>query len=68
MGQRRMWDCRPVEVAHVDPKQVTSRAVAFMLAPRINACGRLDDINKVVDLLLCDDYERAYALAQELDS
>lgn len=46
---------------------IDSTAVAFLLAPRINAAGRLDDAIRAYDLLLCDDESRAEQLAQELN-
>jgi single-stranded-DNA-specific exonuclease len=41
--------------------------VAFRLAPRINAAGRLDDAGRGVRLLLTTDAREASALAEELD-
>jgi single-stranded-DNA-specific exonuclease len=43
-------------------------AVAFKLAPRINAVGRLGDPALVVDLLTTDDRDRAMALAQDCEA
>ncbi|MCT0249698.1 single-stranded-DNA-specific exonuclease RecJ [Synechococcus sp. CS-205] len=43
-------------------------AVAFKLAPRINAVGRLGDPALVVDLLTTEDQDRALALAQECEA
>jgi single-stranded-DNA-specific exonuclease len=43
-------------------------AVAFKLAPRINAVGRLGDPSLVVDLLTTGDRDRAMALAQDCEA
>jgi single-stranded-DNA-specific exonuclease len=42
--------------------------VAFRIAPRLNAAGRMADANAAVDLLLTADEERARAIAEELHS
>jgi single-stranded-DNA-specific exonuclease len=41
--------------------------VAFRLAPRLNAAGRLSDAATAVDLLLAPTYEHAYPLASVLE-
>ena len=46
----------------------TSQDIAFTLAPRINAAGRLDDMTIGVKALLETDTAKASVLAQELDS
>ena len=43
-----------------------ARQVAFQIAPRINAAGRMDTAQSVIDLFLTTDPERARALAQQL--
>jgi single-stranded-DNA-specific exonuclease len=43
-----------------------ARQVAFQIAPRINAAGRMDTAKAVVELFLTGDAERARALAQQL--
>lgn len=47
--------------------EVTSTAVAFGLAPRINASGRMSHANRAVALLTAEDMEEAEAIAEELD-
>lgn len=40
--------------------------VVFVIAPRINAAGRMDDARKAVQLFIEDDYEKALVLAEML--
>jgi single-stranded-DNA-specific exonuclease len=44
----------------------TSRQVAFQIAPRLNAAGRMDTAQTVIDLFLSSDPARARELAQQL--
>jgi single-stranded-DNA-specific exonuclease len=53
--------------AGVDPSRVGERAVAFALAPRINAAGRMYRADAGLELLLTDSDERAREIAAELD-
>lgn len=55
--------------AALDPavKQLTGFDVAFRLAPRINAAGRMDVASDVVELFLTRDTARATELAQKLE-
>ena len=46
---------------------LTAEQVAFKLAPRLNAAGRMADPQLALDLLLTDDRRRAALLAQELE-
>jgi single-stranded-DNA-specific exonuclease len=55
-------------VAGVDPAKVTERAVAFALAPRLNAAGRLYRADAGLELILTADPMRAAQIAHELDS
>jgi single-stranded-DNA-specific exonuclease len=54
-------------VAGVDASRVNERAVAFALAPRLNAAGRLYRADAGLELLLTEDRLRAAEIAQELD-
>ena len=48
--------------------EVSCYDVGFRLAPRLNACGRLEDATRGVELLLCRDPEEAVIIAGELDA
>ena len=47
--------------------EVTSSMIAYRLAPRINACGRLSNPDMALHLLLCQDSDEAFALARKID-
>ncbi len=51
------------EVAGAAQRPLTATSVAFTLAPRINAAGRMGDPLQALALLLCRDEEQAVALA-----
>jgi len=56
-------------VAALDPaaKQLTGFDIAFRLAPRINAAGRMDVASEVIELFCTRDAARAQELATKLD-
>ena len=56
-------------VAALDPaaKQITGFDVAFRLAPRINAAGRMDVASEVIELFSTRDAGRAAELAAKLE-
>ena len=56
-----------MSVAKVDPSGLDTQALAFRLAPRINAAGRLRRADAGLELLLTDDEGRAAQIAAELD-
>jgi len=56
-----------MRVAGVDPAAVDEGAVAFRLAPRINASGRLGRPSAALHLLLTDSEYEAGLLAEELE-
>jgi single-stranded-DNA-specific exonuclease len=45
----------------------TARQVAFQIAPRLNAAGRMDTAMAVIEMFLSSDPERARELARQLD-
>jgi len=55
--------------AALDPasKQITGFDVAFRLAPRINAAGRMDVASEVIELFTTRDSHRATELASKLE-
>jgi len=56
-----------VELAHLDGRPLTSEEVAFRIAPRINAAGRMDVAADVIDLFTLKDPARAREVAARLD-
>jgi single-stranded-DNA-specific exonuclease len=58
-----------MQVAKLDPKQraLTATDLAFRIAPRINAAGRMDVASDVVELFTTRDAVRADELAAKLD-
>ncbi|MGM0864345.1 MAG: single-stranded-DNA-specific exonuclease RecJ [Bacillota bacterium] len=55
-------------IANAQQQEITEESIGFMIAPRINAVGRLGDADPAVDLMLTEDAEEAKALAEEIDS
>ncbi|MCZ2258386.1 single-stranded-DNA-specific exonuclease RecJ [Sporosarcina sp. G11-34] len=55
-------------VAGVEQSGLTEESIGFMIAPRINAVGRLGDASPAVDLLKTMDVTVATGLAKELDN
>jgi len=56
-----------MSVAGVDSAKVNERSVAFALAPRLNAAGRLYRADAGLELILTSDPLRAAQIAEELD-
>ncbi|BBL99996.1 single-stranded-DNA-specific exonuclease RecJ [Microbulbifer sp. GL-2] len=68
----RSGRCRPgisalLEVAGRDQRRLSTTDIGFILGPRINAAGRLDDIGTGIRCLLTQDPSEARELAGELD-
>lgn len=57
-----------LEVCSLSGKELNAYNVAFMVAPRINAAGRIADARECVELLLTEDTGRAMEIARKLDS
>lgn len=51
-----------------DPARVVAADLAFAVAPRLNAAGRLEDMSIGIACLLCDDPTQAAELVKRLDA
>ncbi|WP_421684206.1 single-stranded-DNA-specific exonuclease RecJ [Stutzerimonas urumqiensis] len=56
-----------LEVAGRDPARITATDLGFILGPRLNAAGRLDDMSLGIECLLCEDEASARDMAVQLD-
>lgn len=56
-----------LKVAGVESKKINASTIAFSIAPRLNAAGRLGTAVTAVELLLTHDTKRAAEIAAELD-
>ena len=56
-----------LEVAGRDYSRINSTDLGFILGPRLNAAGRLDDMSLGIECLLCEDQALARDMAQQLD-
>ena len=56
-----------LSVAGRDASRVCAADIAFAVAPRLNAAGRLEDMTLGIECLLTDDQDRAHELAVRLD-
>ena len=80
-GENRVFVARGLELLKNNPRPgiaalmkesgcaqdtVNASAIGFILAPRINAAGRMGQIDLAVELFLTDDPQRAEILAKQL--
>lgn len=56
-----------IDSARLDPGTITTGQIVFVIAPRINAVGRLGDAMRAVNLLTCTNEAEAVSLAQVLE-
>ncbi|GGH88210.1 single-stranded-DNA-specific exonuclease RecJ [Pseudomonas fluvialis] len=56
-----------LEVAGRDHRRISSTDLGFILGPRLNAAGRLDDMSLGIECLLCEDEALARDMAVQLD-
>ena len=57
-----------IKKTNLQPGKIRERDIAFSLAPRINAAGRMSDARIAFDLLTTDDNSTAAAYAEELEN
>ncbi|MDC8830037.1 single-stranded-DNA-specific exonuclease RecJ [Alteromonas gilva] len=68
----RAGRCRPgitalLDVAKRHPQRISATDLGFVVGPRLNAAGRLDDMAAGIECLVCSDPMEARARATELD-
>lgn len=56
-----------IEVSGIKDRTIKSYHIGFILAPRINASGRMDTARIAIDLMLTQDEAEAEMFAQELE-
>lgn len=56
-----------MQVSRRDARQISTYDLGFMLGPRLNAAGRLDDMSLGIECLITDDEAYAADIAKQLD-
>lgn len=56
-----------LESSGIDRKEITAGLIVFVLAPRINAVGRMGDARRAVQLMCTTSLQQARTLARELE-
>lgn len=56
------------ELAEINPDMLTEETIGFVIAPRLNSLGRLDDAGYAVDFLTTNNLEQARILANRLEA
>lgn len=72
INEKGKLPCRPgikalLEVGKREIGKVTATDLGFAVGPRLNAAGRLEDMQVGIECLMTDDLDRARELAQQLD-
>ena len=57
-----------LRVAERDIASLVASDLGFVVAPRLNAAGHLDDMREGIECLLCDDPAEAKRMAEDLDA
>ncbi|NWF89399.1 MAG: single-stranded-DNA-specific exonuclease RecJ [Ignavibacteriaceae bacterium] len=57
-----------IRSSHLEAGDLTSGQIVFTIAPRINAVGRLGDAERAVKLLITENIDEAFSLAEVLES
>lgn len=55
------------ENAEIIPDQINAETIGFGIGPRLNALGRLSDVNPIVEFFTTDDPVRANVVAAQLE-
>ncbi|CAI3789587.1 Single-stranded-DNA-specific exonuclease RecJ [Pseudomonas sp. MM227] len=66
-GRARPGITAILEVARREHARITSTDLGFILGPRLNAAGRLDDMSLGIECLLSTDLPSAQTIAAQLD-
>jgi single-stranded-DNA-specific exonuclease len=71
-GLDQIWLCGCLGLAMVGGKKVSSgdvfqSTVAFEIAPRINAVGRMEDAQEVLEAMLSDDFQAVSKAAKRME-
>lgn len=72
LARMRAGNMRPgiqalFEVAKRDPRRLIASDLGFVIAPRLNAAGRLEDMSLGIECLLTKDVACAHAIASQLN-
>lgn len=57
-----------LDIAKKDHHKLSAMDLGYVLAPRLNAAGRMETMSLGIELLLCDNQSLAKRMASELDS
>jgi single-stranded-DNA-specific exonuclease len=57
-----------MKLARINPAYLSEEHIGFALGPRLNALGRMDDANVIVDFLTTTDLTQARIFASELEA
>ena len=71
-GLKQLNDDKPVSVAAILEQAgyddaITEETIGFLIAPRLNAVGRLEDASLAAELLMAEDNEEALFLAEQVE-
>lgn len=64
----RPWLVALAEVAQFELCDLTAEDIAFAIAPRLNACGRMGDAMLAYELLTCDNVDDAVEIAYKVET
>jgi|WetSurMetagenome_2_1015567.scaffolds.fasta_scaffold19578_3 single-stranded-DNA-specific exonuclease len=56
-----------IETSGLSPGKISSGQIVFVLAPRINAVGRIGDANRAVEMLASSSFDRAVQIAKIME-